>query len=56
MRGKASALVAVLDAPAPEGTIGRYTSALGITKVPEAFVVEPAQRPALRRRVLKRPD
>lgn len=35
-------LVAVLDAPAPGETIGRYTRALGIAKLPESFVVDAA--------------
>ena len=38
----ADGLTAVLDAPAAGENIGRYTSALGITKVPEALVVDAA--------------
>jgi len=46
----ASGLLAVLDAPAPGENIGRYTAALGITKLPEAFVVDAAG--AVRRHVV----
>jgi hypothetical protein len=43
-------LRAVLDPPAPGETIGRYTGALGITKLPEAFVVDASG--AVRRHVV----
>ncbi len=36
----ADSYTAVLDTPAPGENIGRYTSALGISKVPEALVVD----------------
>ena len=36
----ADSFTAVLDAPAPGQNIGRFTSALGITKVPEGLVVD----------------
>ena len=39
---KPDSYVAVLDTPAAGEDIGRYTSALGITKVPEALVVDAA--------------
>jgi hypothetical protein len=40
--GGAGSFTAVLDAPAPGENIGRYTSALGISKVPEGLVVDAA--------------
>ncbi len=40
----ADSFTAVLDAPAPGENIGRYTSSLGISKVPEALVVDATGR------------
>ena len=40
----ADSFTAVLDRPAPGENLGRYTSALGISKVPEALVVDAAGR------------
>jgi hypothetical protein len=46
----ADSLVVVLDTPASGENIGRYTTALGITKVPEALVVDASG--AVRRHVV----
>ncbi len=46
----ARVVTAVLDPPAPGGTIGRYTSRLGITKVPEGFLVD--ESGAVRRHIV----
>jgi len=46
----ARTITAVLDPPAPDQNIGRYTSALGISKVPEGFLVD--ETGAVRRHIV----